>query len=93
MTAAMTLITLPSDVDTIQIVSLDNLTIIWHNSYQNIYLFEKREEKDKVALAVELSICFRAEPDTIVFTYISQCYHIKVGFQDSNYKWCVSFMK
>ena len=63
MTAAMTLITLPSDVDTIQIVSLDSLTIIWHKSYQNIYLFEKREEKNKIALAVELSICFRAEPD------------------------------
>ena len=47
---------------TMQKVSLDILMIIWHNSYQIIYLFEKCE-KNKVALAVKLSICFRAEPD------------------------------
>ena len=43
--------------------------------------------KNKVALAVELSICFRAEPDDQYIhqynLYISQFYHTKVGFQDS----------
>ena len=41
--------------------------------------------KNKVALAVELIICFRAEPDDqYIHLNISQFYLTKVEFQDSN---------
>ena len=53
---------------TMQNVSPTILMIIWHKSYQ---MNLKNESKNKVALAVEISICFRAEPDNqYIYPYI-----------------------